>query len=91
VIFTTATGSQYEVDAPGKRIRQIHGPPTDRINRNGPGTWASYQEMVIKMNKPALIFWPNTVQLMDGSPIGAAPITYTSPVQEVDFTMDVKR
>jgi hypothetical protein len=90
VIFSTASGSKYEVDAPGKRVRQIAGGASERINRNGAGQWVDFSDCLIKMNKPALFFWGDQVKLLDGSPMGASPITYTSPVVEVDHVKDVQ-
>jgi hypothetical protein len=89
VIIQTASGSQYEIDAENKQVRQLRGLLTDRINRNGAGTWAPFDEAYVKLNKPAIFFWPATVPLLPESAgqkfeVSAVPMTYTSRVVAVD-------
>jgi hypothetical protein len=79
MIFRTSSGSVYEVDAPRSRMRPCS--PAD-------APWREYISAIIKMNKPAVFFWPGKSFLPDGSPMGA--VTHTSLVVEVDHVKDVQ-
>jgi hypothetical protein len=58
MVFKTESGSAYEVDAEGKRIRRLHGvlDPTSRQGTDG--TWKTYEDLTdIEVGRPVLIMW----------------------------------
>ena len=63
--FTTASGSVYQVDTEGKRIRQIKGRMSERVNRNGNGQWVDFTEIYVRAGRSALIVWPDVAAIDD--------------------------
>lgn len=58
ITFTTATGSRYELDEAGRRIRRLAGnaPPTVRQGQDG--EWRQYKEINTPVpGAPVLIVW----------------------------------
>ena len=83
--FRTYTGSVYEVDQQGKRIRRLTGKnePTSRQGKDN--EWRDYRELILTVGKSAWIFWdPKTTPLLDGNvDENACPTTVTSEVIEI--------
>ena len=77
--FTTASGSVYQVDTEDKRIRQIKGRTSERVNRNGNGQWVDFTEIDVRAGRSALIVWPRDVAAIDG----CTDITVTSRVVSI--------
>jgi hypothetical protein len=79
IVFTTASGSVYEVDAANKRIRRLGGlsAPTDRV---GDG-WKAYENITsITIGRSVLIEWTASTPLLPGSEEPSVPGTLTSSV-----------
>ena len=55
MIFETETGSCYEFDKPGMRVRRFVGnaPPTPRTGEG----WKPCQGIIVVLGRPALIHW----------------------------------
>ncbi len=80
--FTTASGSVYQVDTEDKRIRQIKGRMSERVNRNGNGQWVDFTEIDVRAGRSAFIVWPRDVAAIDGRE-DATEITTTSRVVSI--------
>lgn len=57
MIFKTESGSKYEWDRFGKRIRRISGvrPPTASIGADG--EWHAYDKAIIELGQRAFVHW----------------------------------
>ena len=87
--FRTYTGSVYEVDQQGKRIRRLTGKnePTSRQGKDN--EWRAYNDLILNVGRSAWIFWdPKTTPLLDGS-LGGSPTTVTSEVIEIISDLDM--
>jgi hypothetical protein len=64
VTFTTSSGSRYEVDAPGQRIRRLGG-RTEPTPRQGiDGRWREYVEIgPVEVGLPVLVLWTHEPHL----------------------------
>jgi hypothetical protein len=84
MIFKTASGSAYELDAEAKRIRRVEGAVSATRRQGQDGSWREYREVSVVMpGYGVVIVWPDGVPLLPGSPEHAVPATVTSPVTEV--------
>ncbi len=81
MIFTTETGSVYEVDETNRRIRRLTGAgkPTERV---GDG-WREYASIGVTVGEESMIIWPEGTPLLPGS-LGGLPVTITSRVVGVE-------
>lgn len=85
MIIRTETGSLYEIDAAGERIRRLHGkaPATARTARTAPdGEWRSGTASNPTIGRPLLIVWADEKVGPPAAP-GAIPGTMTSRVVEI--------
>jgi hypothetical protein len=80
--FSTAN-STYEVDRANKRIRRLDGVKTATKRVGVDGEWRTYADLLVAVTLPAIIEWPASTPLLDGSPEGSSPCTFTSPVIDV--------
>lgn len=80
VLAETESGSLYEFDLYGKRVRRLQGRinPTPRMGQEG--EWKSYQSITpLLVGVQVMIQWPATTPLLPGSD-GDVPTTLTSRV-----------
>jgi hypothetical protein len=85
MIFTTLSGSAYEVDIGSNRIRRLSGvkDPTPRQGQDG--QWHSYEHIDLEVGEGAWIHWnPDTTPLLQGNRFGGAPVTVTSEVVKIE-------
>lgn len=77
--FRTESGSVYEVDDLGTRVRRVEGlgDPTPRVGSDG--EWRACESVYVKLGRPAFILW--AVVEVDGQRVERA--TETSRVVEV--------
>lgn len=95
--FTTVTGSVYEVDTEGKKIRRLQGKkdPTPRQGKDG--EWRGYlNDLEVKVGASVWIQWEDAHPLTDETlgllgisdeeapPPAPGRLTITSPVAEID-------
>ena len=87
MLFTTISGSRYEVDQNKKRIRRLLGSmsPTNRQGKDG--EWKQFFSISpIVEGKSVVIIWvdetllPETVQILKDTPSMVVPMTTTSSV-----------
>ncbi len=83
--FETISGSKYEVDREGKRIRRLSGERPPQPRQGADGDWKTYEDISpVEVGDQVVIVWPKaTTPLLEGSPEGATPSTFTSPVVRV--------
>ena len=61
MVFYTETGSVYEVDLIGKRIRRLRGKKDPQPRQGEDGKWKGYASISsIIENLPVLIIWQNS-------------------------------
>lgn len=85
MIFTTESGSAYEVDTIKRRVRRLRG-VTDPTPRQGKdGEWRAFKGMsAVAPGRSVVFSWdPETTPLLPGSDSGSLPATVTSPVKEI--------
>lgn len=80
ILYTTETGSTYEIDLVKKRARRQSGlrPATPRS-----ADWRAYEAYTFVAGNRLLIQWTDSTPLLEGSPTEAHPATLTSPVIDV--------
>lgn len=83
--FTTESGSAYELDVEGRRIRRVsgEGAPTPRTGEDG--VWKEFaflQPETPQVGEPVLIAWAVHRTCRDAG--FAVPATFTSPVTHVE-------
>lgn len=80
--FETKSGSTYEVDVDGRKIRRLTGQKDPQPRQGKDGEWKPFKEVgEIELGRPVAILWdPKTTPLHAGSPSEATPATITSPV-----------
>lgn len=85
-IFSTVSGSTYEVDTTNKRIRRLNGVKDPQPRQGRDGEWRNYADVVGPVvGKQVFIAWDKTTTpLLAGSPESAIPGTMTSVVVSVE-------
>jgi len=98
--FTTQSGSIYEVDTEGKKIRRLEGKKNPTPRQGKDGEWRGYlNDLKVEVGESVLISWAaahqlteETLGLLGISETEAPPpvpgrLTITSPVIEIDNTL----
>ena len=82
--FFTESGSAYEVDEDMKLVRRLAGAAAPLPRQGADGEWKPYESISVEVGKSAIITWPASVPLLEGSPVGAIPATITSWVVSIE-------
>jgi hypothetical protein len=81
MIFTTRSGSVYDVDTDTKQIRRLSGLHAPQARQGKDGEWRPYEAISkIEVGYHVCIAWPEGTPLHEGSPPWATPSTITSVV-----------
>jgi len=81
--FVTNSGSVYEVNTDSKQIRRLTGINDPQPRQGKDGEFKSYQELYLKLNEAAVIFWdPKTTSPLNPNRPGV-PTTVTSIVKSI--------
>ena len=82
--FKTISGSIYEVDEQGKKIRRLYGTEEATSRQGKDGDWKSFDHLDLEVGASAMIFWDaKTTPLLEGNTFGGSPATMTSQVAEI--------
>lgn len=72
------------VDEDKKLICRLTGARAALPRQGVDGEWKPYESVSIEPGKSAIITWPASVPLLEGSPSGAIPATLTSFVVAIE-------
>lgn len=77
-VFETLTGSRYELDTEGKRIRRVKGRHPTEPRQGADGEWRSYEGISdVRVGENVIVIWPGATSR------SVVPSTITSTVTRV--------
>lgn len=86
MLFTTTSGSSYELDISNKRIRRLDGKKDPQPRQGKDGEWKTYAAIlpeVPRVGEGVIIFWTKDTPLLEGSDKNNNPCTITSVIVSV--------
>ncbi len=82
MIFRTHSGSTYEIDHPGSRIRRLVGRAEKTLRQTQDGVWQPFVSVSeVRVGLPVFIKWPDGT--LPAPREGCTPGTMTSFVEEI--------